>query len=205
MVAALVAFPIKLKTAVIRKSEANAIALPGGHIYVFEGLIEQAKSPAELAGVIGHEIGHVTARHSVQCQSCHAVMVFDPARVGQNCEFCGSPALVDYTEIKSPIRPQGVLPFRIDAATDTNNFQGRHTAAFSNDGKKVIQTDEWGGGTGPMCQASSMKELGGNTIISVDAKKKQAQHAYFKLPAAQSAEENCVSHNGGIIPVPGTI
>jgi hypothetical protein len=94
-------------------------------------------------------------------------------------------------------------PVRLDALTDTNNFQGRHTAAFSNDGKKVIQTDEWGGGTGPMCQAGSMIELGGNTIISVDAKKKQAQHAYFKLPAAQSAEENCVSHNGGLIPVPG--
>jgi len=94
-------------------------------------------------------------------------------------------------------------PVRIDALSDTNNFQGRHTAAFSNDGKKLIQTDEWGGGTGPMCQASSMKELGGNTIISVDAKKKQAQHGYFKLPSAQSAEENCVSHNGGIIPVPG--
>ncbi len=94
-------------------------------------------------------------------------------------------------------------PFRIDALSDTNNFQGRHTAAFSNDGKKLIQTDEWGGGTGPMCQASSMIELGGNTIISLDAKKKQAQHGYFKLPSAQSAEENCVSHNGGIIPVPG--
>ena len=94
-------------------------------------------------------------------------------------------------------------PFRIDALADTNNYQGRHTAAFSNDGKKLIQTDEWGGGTGPMCQANSMIELGGNTVISLDAKKKQAQHAYFKLPAAQSAEENCVSHNGGIIPVPG--
>lgn len=94
-------------------------------------------------------------------------------------------------------------PIRIDALTDTNNFQGRHTAAFSNDGKKLIQTDEWGGGTGPMCQESSMIELGGNTIISLDAKKKQTQRAYFKLPSAQSPEENCVSHNGGIIPVPG--
>jgi len=94
-------------------------------------------------------------------------------------------------------------PFRIDALTDTNNFQGRHTAAFSNDGKKLVQTDEWGGGTGPMCQASSMIELGGNTVISLDAKKKQTQRGYFKLPSAQSAEENCVSHNGGIIPVPG--
>jgi predicted RNA-binding Zn-ribbon protein involved in translation (DUF1610 family) len=62
------------------------------------------------------ERGWQTARHSVQCQSCRAVMVFDPARVGQNCEFCASPALVDYQEIKAPIRPQGVLPFRIDTS-----------------------------------------------------------------------------------------
>jgi hypothetical protein len=59
--------------------------------------------------------GWQDARRSVQCQSCRAVMVFEASRVGQNCEFCGSPALVDYTEIKAPIRPQGVLPFRIDA------------------------------------------------------------------------------------------
>jgi hypothetical protein len=62
------------------------------------------------------ERGWQTERRSVQCQSCKAVMVFDPARVGQNCEFCGSPALVDYTEIKAPIRPQGVLPFKIDTS-----------------------------------------------------------------------------------------
>jgi predicted RNA-binding Zn-ribbon protein involved in translation (DUF1610 family) len=60
--------------------------------------------------------GWQTVRHTVQCQSCKAVMVFDPARVGQNCEFCGSPALVSYDEVKSPIRPQGVLPFRIDSS-----------------------------------------------------------------------------------------
>jgi Zn finger protein HypA/HybF involved in hydrogenase expression len=61
------------------------------------------------------ERGWQIERRSVQCQSCRAVMVFDPARVGQNCEFCGSPALVDYQEIKAPVRPQGVLPFRVDA------------------------------------------------------------------------------------------
>ncbi|MBY0489318.1 MAG: hypothetical protein K2R93_05710 [Gemmatimonadaceae bacterium] len=94
-------------------------------------------------------------------------------------------------------------PFRISALADSNNFQGRHTAAFSNDGKKLIQTDEWGGGTGPMCQASSMIELGGNTVITLDAKKQQKQRAYFKIPSQQTAEENCVSHNGGLIPVPG--
>jgi hypothetical protein len=62
------------------------------------------------------ERGWQTERRSVQCQSCKAVMVFDPARVGQNCEFCGSPALVAYDEIKAPIKPSGVLPFKIDTA-----------------------------------------------------------------------------------------
>jgi len=59
--------------------------------------------------------GWDTERLSVQCKSCRAVMVFDPARVGQNCEFCGSPALVAYTEIKAPIRPQSLLPFKVPA------------------------------------------------------------------------------------------
>jgi hypothetical protein len=57
--------------------------------------------------------GWQTAKRSVQCQSCKAVSVFDPERVGQNCDFCGSPALVDYEEIKAPIRPQCVLPFKM--------------------------------------------------------------------------------------------
>ncbi len=68
--------------------------------------------------------GWQDARRSVQCQSCRAVMVFESARVGQNCEFCGSPALVDYTEIKAPIRPQGVLPFRVDASRVRDSIRG---------------------------------------------------------------------------------
>ena len=57
--------------------------------------------------------GWQTEKRTVQCQSCKAVSVFDPERVGQRCEFCGSPKLVDYQEIKSPIRPQSLLPFRV--------------------------------------------------------------------------------------------
>ncbi len=60
--------------------------------------------------------GWLAEKRTVQCQSCKAVSVFDPERVGQNCSFCGSPALVDYKEIKSPIRPQGVLPFKVSEA-----------------------------------------------------------------------------------------
>ena len=57
--------------------------------------------------------GWLTEKRTVQCQSCKAVSVFDPERVGQNCSFCGSPALVDYTEIKAPIRPQSLLAFKV--------------------------------------------------------------------------------------------
>ena len=69
-----------------------------------------------LRSIPDEDRGWQTERRSVQCQSCKAVMVYDPARVGQNCEFCGSPALVDYQEIKSPIRPQSLLPFKVTAA-----------------------------------------------------------------------------------------
>jgi hypothetical protein len=57
--------------------------------------------------------GWLSEKRTVQCQSCKAVSVFDPERVGQNCSFCGSPSLVDYTEIKAPIRPRSLLPFKV--------------------------------------------------------------------------------------------
>ena len=94
-------------------------------------------------------------------------------------------------------------PVRLSAQADTN-FSAWHTAIISNDGKKVVFTDEWGGGTGPMCQAGNMLEMGGDAVLTLDDHaKKITQHAYFKLPAAQTDRENCVSHNGGLIPVPG--
>jgi hypothetical protein len=67
--------------------------------------------------------GWDTERRSVQCRSCRAVMVYDPSRVGQNCEFCGSPALVAYTEIKAPIRPECLLPFKIPADRVRDNMR----------------------------------------------------------------------------------
>jgi hypothetical protein len=110
---------------------------------------------------------------------------------------CSTHAIL--VDIRNPEKP-----VRLSYLTDSNNFQGRHTAGFSNDGTKTLWTDEWGGGTGPMCQAGSIMELGGNTIVTASAdNKKLTQHAYFKLPSAQTAQENCVSHNGGLIPVPG--
>jgi hypothetical protein len=93
-------------------------------------------------------------------------------------------------------------PVRLDALSD-ENFSLWHTAVFSNDGRTVVFTDEWGGGTRPRCREGDPFELGGNTILRIGDDGRFTQHAYFKMPAAQTETENCVSHNGGLIPVPG--
>ena len=77
------------------------------------GSIEEIDLAKTLRELPDEQRGWMTDKRTVQCQSCKAVTVFDPDRVGQNCEFCGSPALVDYTEIKAPIRPQSLLPFKV--------------------------------------------------------------------------------------------
>lgn len=88
------------------------------------GKVGEIDLAATLRDLPEEERGWQTERRSVQCQSCKAVMVYDPARVGQNCEFCGSPALVSYEEIKSPIRPHGLLPFKIDRNRVRDDIRG---------------------------------------------------------------------------------
>jgi hypothetical protein len=87
------------------------------------GRVVEQDLAAALRSLPDEHRGWLTARRSVQCQSCRAVMVFDPERVGQNCEFCGAPTLVDYNEIRSPIRPTGVLPFRVDSGDVKDNIR----------------------------------------------------------------------------------
>ena len=80
--------------------------------YKAGGAVEELDLVAMLRALPEEQRGWDTARHSVQCQSCKAVMVFDPEKIGKNCDFCGSPALVAYEEVQSPIRPQSLLPFK---------------------------------------------------------------------------------------------
>jgi hypothetical protein len=126
-------------------------------------------------------------------RNCHDVTAYPAMNLLAGA--CASYGLL--VDISNPMKP-----VRLDAIADTN-FSLWHTAVFSNDGKRVVFTDEWGGGTGPMCQATSMMEMGGDAILTIDSKRKYTQHAYFKIPTAQTAQENCVSHNGGLVPVPG--
>ncbi len=79
------------------------------------GQVKELDLVTALRELPDEQRGWQVERRSVQCQSCKAVMVYDPTRVGQNCEFCGSPSLVAYEEIKSPIRPQSLLPFKVSA------------------------------------------------------------------------------------------
>ena len=124
--------------------------------------------------------------------NCHDVTAYPAVHLLAGA--CASYGLL--VDVSNPEKP-----VRLDAKADTN-FSLWHTAVFSNDGSKVVFTDEWGGGTQPMCQATSMMEMGGNTVLTIKDKK-LTQHSYFKIPTAQTAQENCVSHNGGLIPVPG--
>ena len=126
-------------------------------------------------------------------RNCHDVSAYPEMHLLAGA--CGSHGLL--VDISNPEKP-----IRLDAAADTN-FSLWHTAVFSNDGKKIVFTDEWGGGTSPNCQKGNMMEMGGNTTLTIDKAKKFKQHAYFKIPTAQTAQENCVSHNGALVPVPG--
>ena len=123
---------------------------------------------------------------------CHDITVFP--EVGLAAGACsGNGILLD---IHDPVHP-----VRLDDVTD-RNFAYWHSATFNNDGTKVIFTDEWGGGTRPRCRASDPITWGADAIFDiVDGKLRFG--GYFKMPAAQTEQENCVAHNGSLIPVPG--
>ena len=123
---------------------------------------------------------------------CHDITVY-PA-LGLAGGACGGYGLM--LDIRDPARP-----IRIDAVADSN-FAYWHSATFNNDGTKILFTDEWGGGGAPKCRATDKKEWGANAIFAVE-NGKMVFKSYYKLPAVQTSEENCVAHNGSLIPIPG--
>ena len=98
-----------------------------------------------------------------------------------------------------------VHPVRLDDVSD-KNFAYWHSATFNNDGTKVVFTDEWGGGLRPRCRATDPLNWGGDAIFDIvdeSGGKKLRFAGYYKMPAPQTEQENCVAHNGSLIPVPG--
>jgi len=131
-------------------------------------------------------------QQTAQTNQCHDVTVYP--ELGLAAGACaGNGILLDIHDV--------VHPRRIDEVSDPN-FAYWHSATFSNDGSKVLYSDEWGGGTQPRCRATDRRQWGADAIFSRATGKMQLA-GYFKLPAPQTDTENCVAHNGSLIPVPG--
>ena len=151
-----------------------------------------ADEKGNIAGLwAGGDHGPGTQKTAVTNQ-CHDITVY-PA-VGLAAGACsGNGILLD---ISDPANPK-----RLDAVAD-KNFAYWHSATFNNDGTKVVFTDEWGGGMRPRCLATDQPTWGANAIFDI-VDRKLVFRSYYKLPAPQTATENCVAHNGSLVPVPG--
>jgi hypothetical protein len=124
--------------------------------------------------------------------ACHDITAM-PA-VGLAAGACeGNGILIDISDPANPVR--------VDAVADPN-FAYWHSATFNNDGTKVVFTDEWGGGTGPRCRETDQPNWGADAIFDIVDGKMQFR-SYYKLPVPQTNQENCVAHNGSLVPVPG--
>jgi len=101
--------------------------------------------------------------------------------------------LLDITDVPNPVR--------IDEAADIN-MSFWHSATFSNDASKILFSDEWGGGSQPRCRETDKYEWGANALFTIENRKMHFK-SYYKMPAPQTSLENCVAHNGSLIPIPG--
>ncbi len=150
------------------------------------GLQNAPQTPLHPSGMPGRP----GARHGHN--SCHDITVYEKLDLAAgSCE--GNGLLID---ISDPANPR-----RIDAVADPL-FAYWHGATFSNDGKKVFFTDEWGGGTAARCRATDQLSWGANAIYEI-VNRKLVFKSYYKLPVAQTTQENCVSHLPSLVPIPG--
>jgi hypothetical protein len=123
---------------------------------------------------------------------CHDITLY--SALGLAAGACsGNGILLD---ISDPVHP-----VRIDAVNDPN-YAFWHSANFSNDGTKVLFTDEWGGGGQPRCRATDPMNWGADAIFTL-SNRKLTLASYYKMPAPQTENENCVAHNGSLVPIPG--
>ena len=136
--------------------------------------------------------GNHEKEKAADTNQCHDITVY--SAIGLAAGACsGNGILLD---IKDPIHPR-----RVDAVNDPN-YAYWHSASFSNDGTKVVFTDEWGGGLGAKCRPNDPNKWGADALFRLKNNKLDLA-GYYKLPAAQGDTENCVAHNGSLIPVPG--
>jgi hypothetical protein len=123
---------------------------------------------------------------------CHDITVY-PA-IGLAGGACGGYGfLLDIRDVANPKR--------LEAAAD-ENMAFWHSATFNNDGSKILFSDEWGGGTQPRCRDTDKPEWGADALFTL-VNNKLTFKSYYKIPAPQTAFENCVAHNGSLVPIPG--
>jgi len=151
-----------------------------------------ANAAGEIAGLWPGGTHGEGTQQTATTDQCHDITVYPELRLAAGA-CSGNGILLD---ISDPANPR-----RIEEVSDPN-FAYWHSATFSNDGDKVLYTDEWGGGTAPRCRATDRPEWGANAIFT-RRDSSLAFESYYKLPAPQTAQENCVAHNGSMIPVPG--
>ncbi|MGE0158157.1 MAG: LVIVD repeat-containing protein [Gemmatimonadales bacterium] len=147
----------------------------------------------DIAGLwSGGDHGPGTQRTS-QTTQCHDITAYP--ELGLAAGACSGNGII--LDIRDPVNP-----VRIDEVMDPN-FAYWHSATFSNDGSKVVFTDEWGGGTAPRCRASDPPTWGADAFFTRGPGGRLELAGYYKLPVPQTETENCVAHNGSLIPVPG--
>jgi hypothetical protein len=151
---------------------------------------DSAKLRQDLPDFVAKMIGAQGPRRGPQ--QCHDITAY-PA-IGLAGGACGGYGVL--LDIRDPAHPK-----RVGAVADTN-FSFWHSASFNNDGTKMLFTDEWGGGTQPRCRVTDKPEWGADAIFTL-SNDQLSFRGYYKLPAAQTSQENCVAHNGSLIPVPG--
>ena len=136
--------------------------------------------------------GKEGAQKPKETDQCHDITVY--SAIGLAAGACSGNGIV--LDVRDPVHPK-----RLDAVNDPN-YSYWHSASFSNDGSKVVFTDEWGGGLGARCRQNDPNKWGADAIFRLKDDKLSFA-SYYKMPAAQGDTENCVAHNGSLIPVPG--
>jgi hypothetical protein len=131
-------------------------------------------------------------QETYQTDQCHDITVFPELQIAAGA--CSGNGII--FDISDPLKPK-----RIDEVVD-NGFAYWHSATFNNDGSKVLFTDEWGGGSRARCRAYDPLTWGADAFYDIVDNQLEFR-GYFKLPALQGEQENCVAHNGSIVPVPG--
>jgi hypothetical protein len=151
-----------------------------------------ADSLGAIAGLWNGGTHGPGTQSTTQTNMCHDITVY--SAIGLAAGACsGNGILLD---IRDPVHPKRV------AAVMDPNFAYWHSATFNNDGTKILFTDEWGGGMAPRCRPTDKLTWGADAIFNRSGDK-MTPAGYYKLPVAQTDQENCVAHNGSLIPVPG--